>query len=155
MGDTAHAVYWNHNAAYHDWICRIAMEHRGAVLDVGCGEGLLAYRLAPVSAQVTGIDPDGSAVVRAKRRVRGLHHVTIQETGFLEFDSEPDRYDLVTFVASIHHMNLGAALLRARRLLRSGGELVVVGLSANKTVVDWAVSGFQLPLVRLGNWVHR
>src|SRR5947209_15336818 len=101
MGDTAHSVYWNHNAAYHDWICRIAMEHGGAVLDVGCGEGLLAYRLAAVSAQVTGIDSDLAAVARARRRVHGLDNVAIQQTGFLEFDSEPESYDLVTFVASI------------------------------------------------------
>src|SRR5438067_2124933 len=147
------AVYWNHNAAYHAWICRIAMEHGGAVLDVGCGEGLLAYRLAQVSAQVTGIDSDLAAVARARRRVHGLHNVTIQRTRFLEFDSEPESYDLVTFVASIHHMNMSAALLRARRLLQPGGELVIVGLSTNRTVVDWAVSGLQLPLVRLGSWV--
>ena len=49
--------YWNHNAAYHPWLVGIAAEHRGDVLDIGCGDGLLAQRLAPVSRSVTGIDP--------------------------------------------------------------------------------------------------
>jgi 2-polyprenyl-3-methyl-5-hydroxy-6-metoxy-1,4-benzoquinol methylase len=41
--------YWNYNAAYHPWAVGIAAEHRGGVLDVGCGDGLLAQRLAAVS----------------------------------------------------------------------------------------------------------
>jgi predicted RNA methylase len=34
--------YWTHNTAYHPWLVGIAAEHRGDVLDVGCGDGLLA-----------------------------------------------------------------------------------------------------------------
>ena len=46
------AEYWNHNTAYHRWLVGIAASHRGEVLDVGCGEGLLMQRLAPVSRRV-------------------------------------------------------------------------------------------------------
>jgi 2-polyprenyl-3-methyl-5-hydroxy-6-metoxy-1,4-benzoquinol methylase len=60
--------YWNHNTAYHPWLVGIAAEHRGDVLDVGCREGLLAQRLAPVSRSVTGIDPDPAAIGRAADR---------------------------------------------------------------------------------------
>jgi len=63
-------------------------------------------------------------------------------------------YDLITFVASLHHLDLTAAIQKARSLLRPGGELIVVGLSANHTVADWAVSALQLPLVRLSGWMH-
>ena len=42
-------AYWNHNSAYHDEIVAAATRQHGRVLDVGCGEGLLAERLAPVS----------------------------------------------------------------------------------------------------------
>ncbi len=61
--------YWNHNTAYHPWLVSIAAEHRGDVLDVGCGDGLLAQRLAPVSRSVTGIDPDPAAIRRAADRL--------------------------------------------------------------------------------------
>jgi 2-polyprenyl-3-methyl-5-hydroxy-6-metoxy-1,4-benzoquinol methylase len=37
--------YWNHNTAYHPWLVSIAAEHRGDVLDIGCGDGLLAKRM--------------------------------------------------------------------------------------------------------------
>ncbi len=147
-------AYWNHNSAYHDWISAIAMEHRGTVLDVGCGEGLLIQRLSSISASVTGIDPDNAAVARARSRMSGLPNVTVEEAGFFEYVAKERSYDLVTFVASLHHLNLPAALQRARSLMRPGGEIIVVGLSANKAAADWVVSGLQLPLVRLGSWMH-
>jgi 2-polyprenyl-3-methyl-5-hydroxy-6-metoxy-1,4-benzoquinol methylase len=37
--------YWNHNTAYHPWLVFIAAEHHGDVLDIGCGDGLLAKRM--------------------------------------------------------------------------------------------------------------
>lgn len=62
-------TYWNHNAAYHPWIVGIAASHRGDVLDVGCGEGLLLERLAPVCRSVVGVEPDTASAERARRRV--------------------------------------------------------------------------------------
>ena len=61
--------YRNHNTAYHPWLIDIAAQHRGDVLDVGCGDGLWAARLAPVSQTVTAIDHDAAAVRRAVDRV--------------------------------------------------------------------------------------
>jgi SAM-dependent methyltransferase len=69
--------YWNHNTAYHPWLVSIAAEHRGDVLDIGCGDGLLAKRIAPVSRSVTGIDPDPAAIGRATHRLASLRHVTV------------------------------------------------------------------------------
>lgn len=46
------------------------------------------------------------------------------------FGSEPrDAYDLVVFVASLHHMPLRAALEDARTALRPGGRIVIVGVA--------------------------
>src|SRR6476469_11260732 len=73
----APADYWNHNAAYHSWLVRIAAKQRGDVLDIGCGDGLLAQRLAPVSRSVTGIDPDPAAIDRATARLASHRNVTV------------------------------------------------------------------------------
>ncbi len=51
-------------------------------------------------------------------------------------------------------MDLVLGIRKARSLLRRGGDLLVVGLSANKTPADWILSGLNLPLVRLGSWMH-
>lgn len=146
--------YWNHNSAYHKWLVRIASEHAGGVLDVGCGEGLLAQRLAPVARSVTAIDPDPDAIRRARERVGSLPNVTVTETSFQDFDPGPSRFGVITFVATLHHMDLRASLTKARALLAPNGTLAVVGLAPNHSLGDWVASGLRLPLVRAAGMVR-
>ncbi len=147
--------YWNHNAAYHPMIVTIAEELDGDVLDVGCGEGLLVERLAAASRFVTGVDRDGQAIRQALVRTAGLTNATVVESDFMEFEAGPDSFDLITFVAVLHHLDLESALRRSCDLLRPGGRLLVVGLSANKSVGDYVRSALLLPVVRLMSRIHR
>jgi len=148
-------AYWNHNAAYHGKIVGAARRHAGRVLDVGCGEGLLVQRLAGVARHVTGVDPDPAAVARASARTAALDNVTLRVDEFLKMPAEAASYDLVTFVATLHHMDLAPALRRARELVAPGGELLIVGVAARKTLTDWIISGLQLPVVPVLSRLHR
>ena len=154
VGMAVPSDYWNHNAAYLPWLVAIAAEHRGDVLDIGCGDGLLAQRLAPVSRSVTGIDPDAAAIERATARLASHHHVTVAQRDFEDYHPEAQRFDLITFVASLHHMDLRASLIKAREMLTPTGEIAVVGCSANKTVRDWVWSAMCVPAARFGSWRH-
>lgn len=147
--------YWNHNSAYHPMILAIARELNGDVLDVGCGEGLLVERLANVSRFVTGIDRDDQAVRQALVRTASLANATVVEADFTEFEVAPESVDLITLVAVLHHMDLESTLRRTAEMLRPGGQLVVVGLSANRSVGDYARSALLLPVVRLMSRIHR
>ncbi|MBB5165460.1 bifunctional 2-polyprenyl-6-hydroxyphenol methylase/3-demethylubiquinol 3-O-methyltransferase UbiG [Mycobacterium sp. AZCC_0083] len=146
--------YWNHNTAYHPWLVGLAAKHRGDVLDVGCGDGLLAQRLAPVSRSVTGIEPDSETTDRARGRIGDLENVQISRASFEEFDPGTRRFDLITFVASLHHMDLRTTLARARDLLTPSGEIAVVGLSANESAWDWVWSACCVPVAAVGDRLH-
>jgi 2-polyprenyl-3-methyl-5-hydroxy-6-metoxy-1,4-benzoquinol methylase len=146
--------YWNHNTAYHPWLVSIAARHRGDVLDVGCGDGLLAQRLAPVSRSVTGIDPDPAAVRRADERLRPHTNVDVSCEEFHAYEPDGRRFDLITFVASLHHMDLRASLVKARDLLTPTGEIAVVGVAAKKTARDWVWDVLRVPAARVGSWLH-
>jgi SAM-dependent methyltransferase len=154
MATEAVGDYWNHNTAYHPWLVGLAAKHRGDVLDVGCGDGLLAQRLAPVSRSVTGIEPDPETADRALGRIGDLDNVQMSRASFEEFDPGTRRFDLITFVASLHHMDLRTTLARARDVLTPSGEIAVVGLSANESVRDWVWSACCLPVVKVGGRLH-
>jgi 2-polyprenyl-3-methyl-5-hydroxy-6-metoxy-1,4-benzoquinol methylase len=151
--DTSHE-YWNHNTAYHPWLVEIVGRHNGDVLDVGCGDGLLAQRLSAVSRSVIALEPDTAAARQASRRLAAHTNVEVVPTTFEQYQSDR-RFDVITFVASLHHMDLLPTLLKAREMLTPSGEIAVVGLSANKSVSDWVWAFACLPAVYLGSRLHR
>lgn len=145
---------WNHNSAYHPWLLGIvAGQPRPRVLDVGCGDGLLLERLAPLADAAVGLEPDSATARRAAERVAHLPHARVEKESFADHSPEHP-YDVIIFVASLHHMDLTAALTKARELLAPGGQLLVVGLAANRSPADWIISALQVLPVRLGSWLH-
>lgn len=105
--------YWNHNTAYHPWILRAVAERpvRDA-LDVGCGDGLLLARLAPLVDTATGLEPDPGTYERARVRLADVDNVTVRPCSFEDWGAGAGSIDLVTMVASLHHMDLTGRLRR-------------------------------------------
>jgi SAM-dependent methyltransferase len=94
------------------------------VLDVGCGDGRLAKRLADGGARVAGADPSRIAVERARRAVPGGVFEQVGAAGRLPFDD--GRFDSVSCVNVLQHVGDTQLLLsEIRRVLRAGGVLAV------------------------------
>lgn len=142
--------YWNHNTAYHAELLAAVPPHGGDVLDIGCGDGFLVEKLAVKATSVIGLDPDPRAIEQAQRRLTEASNVQIVLGSFLTAPELDGRsFDLITCVATLHHMPLVAALVQMKAKLKPGGCLCIVGLSANKTAWDWIVSGVQVLPIRV------
>jgi 2-polyprenyl-3-methyl-5-hydroxy-6-metoxy-1,4-benzoquinol methylase len=114
-----------------------------------------AQRLAAVSRSVVGVDSDPASVWRASERLESTGNASVALMRFETFGADEWSFDLITFVASIHHLPLRESLQKARQMLRPGGKLAVVGLSANTTIADWTWAGLCTPVARAGSWLHR
>ncbi len=132
---------WNHNEYFHAWILRNLPPRRRAAVDIGCGTGVLAGKLATRFARVTGIDSDPGIAATASARLAGNPEVIIRRCAFEEFDAAvgDGEADLITMVAVLHHLPLDDALARIPRLLAPGGRLLVVGLARVSSPPDLAV----------------
>lgn len=76
---------------------------RGSILlDVGCGDGRLTRRLAPLVRSAVGIDPDPHSVARARTRLRRWQDRVRLEVGRAEALSFPD----ATFTAVLFSWSL-------------------------------------------------
>jgi SAM-dependent methyltransferase len=131
---------WNHNEYFHGWILRNLPARRRAAVDVGCGTGVLAGKLASSFARVTGIDADAGMAAAAAARLAHEPVVTIRRCRFEDFAAAGDgAADLITMVAVLHHLDLDDTLAQIPRLLAPGGRLLVVGLAKVHSLPDLAV----------------
>jgi SAM-dependent methyltransferase len=99
---------------------------RGHGLDVGCGTGLLAARLAAEGYAMTGVDPSDGMLDILRARSPSIRAVTAPGTA-LPFPD--DSFDLVICVAVMHHI---ADPEEVRRTL---AEMVRVSKPAGRVLV--------------------
>ncbi|MFJ4706935.1 class I SAM-dependent methyltransferase [Streptomyces anulatus] len=143
--DRFHATRpWDHNAHYHRWILRRLPGRFVRALDVGSGSGDLARLLATRAEAVHGIDADPAIVERARERTAPGVPVTFSVGDALE-DVPSGPYDVITCVATIHHMPLTDALTRFREHLAPGGTLIVVGLYRPQSPSDYLIDAVAIP----------
>ncbi|MBO8196824.1 class I SAM-dependent methyltransferase [Streptomyces smyrnaeus] len=147
--------YWNTNVARHQDILRAVPEECGKALDIGCGDGLLARKLTARATHVTCVDSSPEMIARARELATGHSGIACVEGDFLSIDLPARGYDFVCSVATIHHMDFEAALVRMRELLRPGGTLVVVGLAREAGPAEWAATIAAAPLVRITKALRR
>ncbi|RKN41872.1 class I SAM-dependent methyltransferase [Streptomyces hoynatensis] len=148
--------YWNTNVARHPDILRAVPEGCGDALDVGCGDGLLARKLAEGGAKrVMGIDAAPGMVSRARELAAGRPGLSFVEGDFLTAELPAGGFDFICSVAAVHHMDFEAAVTRMRELLRPGGRLVIVALARNAGFGEWVFWALATPLVWLVKAVRR
>jgi SAM-dependent methyltransferase len=131
---------WNHNIHYHPLLIDALPHDTRRVLDVGCGDGMLAADLVDRGiAEVVAIDVDAPVLERA-RRLHAGKPITWLEGDFMTAPLERGSFDAVLSVATLHHLDMESALRRCAGLVRPGGVVGVVGLAA----FDWRDLPYEL-----------
>ena len=149
----ARVEYWNHNVHYQPVILRAVPADCAAALEVGCGDGMLARRLAERCTVVTAIDRDARmiSVARSSTPAAGPGRVSFVEADFLAYPVASASFDFACANTALHHMDFGAALAAMARALRPAGRLAVVWLAANGSIGDYLADAPGLPV----DWIYR
>ena len=97
------------------------------VLEIGCGTGSTAIRLAPHAGRITGSDisPEMIAIAEERCREAGPGNVSFLAAALSDARLESTVFDAVIAFNVLHLLeDLPAALVRAGKLLRPGGLLI-------------------------------
>jgi 2-polyprenyl-3-methyl-5-hydroxy-6-metoxy-1,4-benzoquinol methylase len=140
---------WNHNTHYHDVLLRL-LPPKGRVLDVGCGGGTFARRLAAAGFEVVAVDTDAAQVDATRARCADVPRVAVVHDDVMAMPFTDGSFDAVTVLAALHHLPFEPFLQRAAGALRPGGRLVVLGVwPATASSVDLATSAVATVAHRL------
>ncbi len=140
-----------------DWIDELATLAGKAVLDVGCGGGILAESMARRGAAVTGIDlAEKSLRVAQLHRLESGVEVTYRCVSAEALATEaPGSFDVVTCMEMLEHVPDPASTIRAcAALLRPGGWLFVSTINRNPKAFMLAIVGAEYLLRLLPRGTH-
>ena len=140
-----------------DWIAQHASLDGAAVLDVGCGGGILAEAMARRGAKVTGIDLSEKAL-----KVAQLHLLESRlDVEYRSVSAEDyaaahaGKFDVVTCMELLEHVpEPGAMVAACARLVRPGGQVFFSTINRNPKSYLFAVVGAEYVLGLLPKGTH-
>ncbi|WP_072389381.1 class I SAM-dependent methyltransferase [Hyphomicrobium sp. CS1BSMeth3] len=138
-------------AGYERTLDRTAQLLRGSdtVLELGCGTGTTALRLAPHVARIVAIDASQEmiAIAREKAVADGCHNVEFTAASADRLSAAEGTFDAVLAFNLLHLLaDRPSVLAQVRRLLKPGGHFVskTPCLSEMNLLIRWAVPAMRL-----------
>lgn len=93
------------------------------LLEIGCGDGRLTQGFHGKCLELVAVDPDADAIRTAKTN---NPHIDFRVGSGESLDFPDGSFDVVLFTLSLHHQNSDKALEEAARVLKNGGQILVV-----------------------------
>ena len=106
----------------------LALDGRGRLLDVGCGPGVIALRLAHLFEAVVGLDPDAGMLSEARRAAaeQRVANVSWAHLRAEELPAGLGTFRVITFAQSFHWMDRPKVAAAARAMVEPNGAVVQV-----------------------------
>lgn len=120
-----------------DAIRRLNLKGGELVLDLGCGPGDGMRQIGALGAKAVGLDYSEGMLAQAKPRIIAQGRLTRGDAGQLPFRDAV--FDRIVCTNSFHHYpDRVAALKEMRRVLKRGGQLVLVD-PRKGSPITWAL----------------
>jgi 2-polyprenyl-6-hydroxyphenyl methylase/3-demethylubiquinone-9 3-methyltransferase len=139
------------------YISQLTQLQGSAVLDVGCGGGILTESLALAGANVTGIDMAESplAVARLHALESGSQIEYLATTAEALALAHPARFEVVTCLEMLEHVpDFSSTVQACADLTASGGHLVFSTINRNPKAYALAIVGAEYILSLLPKGTH-
>jgi 2-polyprenyl-3-methyl-5-hydroxy-6-metoxy-1,4-benzoquinol methylase len=144
---------------HESWLLRNLPSSRAAVLEIGCGAGNLARRLAATFQRTVAIDFSAEMIRLAESRTpeeTPIEYVCADMFELLRRTSDP--FDCVVSSCVLHHVDLEAALAAMAATVKPGGRLLVLDVTRRRgllqfpvRVLAWLVSRVRMAITFRGH----
>jgi ubiquinone/menaquinone biosynthesis C-methylase UbiE len=112
------------------------------VLDIGCGIGKLANRIADFSKETIGVDiaPERIAIAKKSHDKKNLKFYV---SNAYNLPLDDNSVDVIVSVGVFHHLELSKIVSELNRVLRNNGVIFLIDI----------YEGFQKPSARIKSWI--
>ena len=140
-----------------DWIRQHTDLKGKAIVDIGCGGGILTESMSSAGGSVVGIDmADGPLTVAKLHQAESGTSVTYEQMTAEELASDrPAEFDVVTCLEMLEHVPDPAAVIRScAELVKPGGNVFFSTINRNPKSFALAILGAEYVLKLLPAGTH-
>ena len=127
---------WTANNHYHELLLKHAPANCKNALEIGCGTGAFARRLAERCGNVTALDLSAEMIRVARNRSKQFKNLQFELADAMTWNFAKSRFDFVCSIATLHHLDQRELLPRIRDALKPGGILVVLDLVQSDKLIE-------------------
>jgi SAM-dependent methyltransferase len=135
-----------HNEHYHNFLLRHLPTNCHNVLEIGCGKGGFARRLAERSEHVLALDLSPEMIRIARERSAQFPNIEFELADVLERPLPIASFDCIVSIATLHHLPFAEMLLKMKDALKPGGVLLVLDLFEPARISDSLLNLLALPV---------
>jgi SAM-dependent methyltransferase len=136
---------WNHNRHYHPYLLKHIPSTCDQALEIGCGTGSFARRLAQRARRVLALDLSPAMVGIATARSCDYTNIEYQIADVNAWGFPRHGFDVIASIATLHHLPLDSLLKKMSDALKPGGVLLILDLYEAETLSEKLPSLAALP----------
>jgi ubiquinone/menaquinone biosynthesis C-methylase UbiE len=158
-----------HNDHYHNFLLRHRPANCQNVLEIGCGTGAFARRLAERSeagsagslpafsasdrfspaVRVLALDLSPEMIRLARERSSQFPNITFELADVRDRPLPKESFDCIVTIATLHHLAYAETLLQMKAALKPGGVLLVLDLFEPASISDSLLAGLSDSMLNL------
>ena len=144
-----------HNDHYHNFLLRHLPSDCHNVLEIGCGTGGFARRLAERSQHVLALDLSPEMIRIARESSTQFPNIEFQLADVRDWPFPIASFDCIATVATLHHLPFPEMLLKMKTALKPGGVLLVLDLFEPAGLSDSLLNLLALPVSTTLRLIHQ
>jgi ubiquinone/menaquinone biosynthesis C-methylase UbiE len=143
-----------HNDHYHNFLLRHLPANCHDVLEIGCGIGGFARRLAERSKHVLALDLSGEMIRIAREQSAQFPNIEFQLADVCDVSFPIASFDCIATIATLHHVPIRETLLKMKTALKPGGVLLVLDLFEPAGLSDSLLNLLAVPVSTSLRLIH-